>query len=147
MLAFLYLNGYSIMHISEDDLYELSKYTHETGRQLDNSSGLARLKDIEKYLPVLEEFDYVDDVFSFKTLGNIEPHTDIDSYDSTLFILTDKIYPSCVSEAHCVFLLTDGWINLSVGSCVLFDHKEYHAIMCNHGWAGLAIPLMKKEVR
>lgn len=131
------------MHISEDDLHELSKYTHETGRHLDNSSGLAKLEDIEKYLPVLEDFKYVDDVFSFKTLGNIEPHTDLDKYDATLFILTDKIYPNNMADAHCI-LIHSAIENLTMGSCVLFDHKEEHAIMCNHGWSGLAIPVVKK---
>lgn len=133
--------------ISEDAIYELGKYTHETGRIFDNSSGLAQLEDIVKYLPKLEGFVYVDDVFSFKTIGNIEPHTDYDEYDATLFILTDKIYASNITDVHCVLLHSEGYVNLSIGSCVILDHKQEHALMCNHGWAALAIPLVKKEVR
>ena len=135
------------MYINQDDLYELSKYVHETGGNLDNSSGLAHLKDIEKYLPVLKEYEYVDDVFSIKTLGNVEPHTDIDEYEATLFILTDKVFASHIVDVHCVLLHSKGSVNLTTGSCILFDHKEEHALMCNHGWSGLAIPLVKKEVR
>ena len=132
---------FELTMVTGDNLYELAKYTHETGRTLHNSGGLARLEDIEKYLPVLKDFEYVDDVFSFKTMGNIEPHTDIDEYDSTLFILTDKVFPSYAGDTHCILIHSNGWDNLKEGSCVVFNHKSYHAVMCNHGWAGLAIPL------
>ena len=132
------------MYISEDNLYELAKYTHETGGNLDSSYRLARLKDIEKYLPVLKYFEYVDEVFSFKTIGNIEPHTDIDKYEATLFFLTDKVFASYTIDTHCNLIHSEGMVKLSIGSCVIFDHKEEHAIMCNHGWAGLAIPLVRK---
>ena len=89
---------------------ELSSTALELGGNLQEGK-MVDLEYVLPYLPELDDYEYTDYVWVFKTIGNIEPHVDEDYGTHSLFILLDKF---CLSYLDNNFLFIIKHIHINV---------------------------------
>ena len=122
---------------------ELSSTALELGGNLQEGK-MVDLEYVLPYLPELDDYEYTDYVWVFKTIGNIEPHVDEDYGTHSLFILLDKF---CLSylDNNFLFIEKNEYKEMRPFECVIFNHRKNHGVITNSAWLGLSVVLKKKR--
>lgn len=122
---------------------ELSSTALELGGNLQDGK-MVDLEYVLPYLPELDDYEYTDYVWVFKTIGNIEPHVDEDYGTHSLFILLDKF---CLShlDNNFIFIEKNKYKEMRQFECVIFNHRKNHGVITNSAWLGLSVVLKKKR--
>lgn len=124
--------------ISYDSFTELSHVSFDMGSCI--SEGKAcDLGEIQHLLPEIEGYDYTDNVFLFKTIGSISPHSDHDIGTHSVFFLFD-VFNIDYAETDFYFL-AEKTFEMRSGDFLIFNHTEEHSVLTNSAWVGMSIIL------